>query len=242
MLIPDIPKEPNLALGHKHGHTKRMNRRITEPLIIKPAPPIQPLEILFIRLTPKKAQITDLEIAKELAVVVVTAVVLVQKPVEIRLGVYEFRVRVDEAHGPAPEARETARVVEDVHGEAVLDVVVAHEAEDVVVDVAEVVHVGLDAPVEVEFEEARVPVEETGVPAAHVSVGDHPAFADADGAEVFEGVHEAAFVDPVGEGPVFEGDDFVVAFCGGDVLGCCLWCVSSWLIVVLVKCGKEALP
>jgi len=88
------------------------------------------------------------------------------------------------------------------------------------------VDVWFDAPVEVEFEEARVAVEEAGVPAAHVAVGDHPAFADADGTEVFEGVHEAAFVDPGGEGPVLDGDDFVVAFCGGAVLGSLLWWVS----------------
>lgn len=64
--------------------------------------------------------------------------------------------------------------------------VVAGEAENVVVDVAEEVDVGLDAPVEVVVEEARVAVEEAGVPAAHVPVGYHPAFADADGAKVFE--------------------------------------------------------
>ena len=128
-------------------------------------------------------------------------------------------MRVDEGHCSTPQARETARVVEDVHGEAVLYVIIPHESKHVVVDVAEVVHVGLDAPIEVEFKQARVAVEEPGVPAAHVAVGDHPAFSDADGAKVFEGVHEAAFVDPGREGPMLDWDDFVVAFCRGAVLG-----------------------
>lgn len=49
----------------------------------------------------------------------------------------EFGVCVDEGAGSGPEGGEGAGVVEDVHVEAVFHVVVAHEAEDVVVDVAE---------------------------------------------------------------------------------------------------------
>lgn len=223
MLIPDVPEIPNLALGYEHGHTECVDGRVAETLVVETAAAVQPLEVLLIGLSAEESQVADLEIREELAVVVVPTVEGVQEPVEVRLGVDELRVRVDEAHGAGPEAGEGAGVVEDVHGEAVLDVVVAGEAEDVVVDVAEEVHVGLDAPVKVVVEQPRVLVEEARVPAAHVPVGYHPSLADADGAEIFQRVHEAAFVDPVREGPVVVGYNFVVAFGGGEILRCALF-------------------
>lgn len=81
MLIPHIPKKPNLPLRHKHSHTKRMNRRIPKPLIIKPSSLIQPIEIHFIRLSPEEVQISNLKIGEELAIVVITAVVGVEQPI-----------------------------------------------------------------------------------------------------------------------------------------------------------------
>ena len=51
MLIPHIPEEPDLALRHKHSHTKRMYRRVSKPFVVEPAAAIQPLEVLFIRFT-----------------------------------------------------------------------------------------------------------------------------------------------------------------------------------------------
>lgn len=59
-------------------------------------------------------------------------------------------------------------------------------------------HVRLDSPVPVKLLESGVFVEEATVPSTHVTVADHPSFADADGTEVFEAVHKSSFVDPVG--------------------------------------------
>ena len=55
-------------------------------------------------------------------------------------------------------------------------------------------------------------VEETAIPATHVSVGDHPAFTDPNGAQIFKAIHEAALVDPVGQRPVLFRNELVVAF------------------------------
>jgi len=87
MLIPHVPKKPDLALRHKHGHTKRMYRRISKPLIVEPSASIQPLEVLLIGFTTEEAQIADFEIREELTVVVVAAVERVKQPVQIRLRV-----------------------------------------------------------------------------------------------------------------------------------------------------------
>lgn len=47
---------------------------------------------------------------------------------------------IDERACTRPEGREGASVIEDVHVETVLHVVITHEAEDVVVNVAEKVN------------------------------------------------------------------------------------------------------
>ena len=61
----------------------------------------------------------------------------VQQPIQVGIGVYQLWVGVYERAGTRPQGREGASVVENVHVETVLHVVVAHEAEDVVVNVAE---------------------------------------------------------------------------------------------------------
>lgn len=42
--------------------------------------------------------------------------------------------------GDVPKRRKGACIVQDVHVEAVLEIVVLHEAEDIVVNIAEVMH------------------------------------------------------------------------------------------------------
>lgn len=69
--------------------------------------------------------------------------------------------------------------------------------------------VGLDAPVVVVGREGGVEVEEAGVPATHVSVGEEVAFAYAEGAQVGEGVVVAGAVNVGGRGPVVFGDEVV---------------------------------
>ena len=49
VLVSDIPKEPNLTLGHEHCHTQSMDRRITESLVVKAPSSIQPVKVSFIR-------------------------------------------------------------------------------------------------------------------------------------------------------------------------------------------------
>ena len=76
------------------------------------------------------------------------------------------------------------------------------EGERVIRDVAEEVDSGFDAPVVVVLLEGGMVVEEATVPAAHVAVRQHPAFADTESAEVVETVHVAGSVNPCWGGPV----------------------------------------
>lgn len=137
MLVSDISKEPYLALGHEHGHTQSMYRSISKSLIVKASSSIQPVKVSFIRFAAEEVQISNLKVGEELAIVVISAIVGVKQPVQVGIGVYQLWMGVDERAGARPEGRERAGVIKDIHVEAVLHVVVAHEAEDVVVDVAE---------------------------------------------------------------------------------------------------------
>ena len=139
MLIADIPEEPDLALGHEHGHAQGMDRSIAKSFIVEASASVQPIKVLLVCFASKEVEAANLEIGEELAIVVVAAIARVKQPVEVGVRVDEFRMRVDEGTSPGPERGKGARVVEDIHVEAVLHVVVAHEAEDVVVDVTEIV-------------------------------------------------------------------------------------------------------
>lgn len=74
-----------------------------------------------------------------MAVVVFTAGLGVDEPCWIGFGMDEVWVGGCEVFGFGPEGGKGAGVVEDVHIEAVFEVVVLHETEDVVIDVTEVV-------------------------------------------------------------------------------------------------------
>jgi len=183
MLIADVAKIPHLvSAAREHGHGQRVDGRIAEPLVVE-AGDVRAVEVREVRrvgLGAEEVQVADLEVGEELAVVVLAAVAgVVDEPAQVGVGVHEVGPPRHKLTRASPQAGETARVVEDVHVEAVGDAVVAHEPERVVRDVAEEVHVGLDAPVVRVRGERGVLVEEAAVPAAHVAVGEEISLADA---------------------------------------------------------------
>lgn len=137
MLISYIPKEPYLALWHEHGHTQSMYWRISKSFVVEASSSIQPIKVSFIRLAAKEIKVSNLEVREELAIVVVSAIVGVKQPVQVGIRMYQLRMRIDERAGARPKRRKGASVVENVHVETVLDVVIAHKAEHVVVNIAE---------------------------------------------------------------------------------------------------------
>ena len=70
-----------------------------------------------------------------------------------------------------PQGGNALRCVVEVDGETVGFIVVLHPAENVIVDVAEEMDFGLDAPVVADVFEGGVFVEHAAVPAAHLVVG-----------------------------------------------------------------------
>ena len=119
-----------------------------------------------------------------------------------------FRVSGEELQRLGPKGRDALWGIVEVDGEAVGFVTVGHVAEDVVVDVAEKVHLRLDAPVVAHVGEGGVAVEEARVPAAHLVIGDEISVLDALLLEDFSGFGEEVFVNPRGDGPMFFWDRF----------------------------------
>lgn len=78
-------------------------------------------------------------------------------------------------------------------------------------DIAGLSHVRLNAPVPVKVLQSGVFVEKAAVPPTHMTVTYHPAFADPDSSQVFQTVHESAFIDPCRQGPVLLRYDLVIA-------------------------------
>lgn len=216
----------NLALILKQPQRDRMHGGIPPPLVKEPPRPIQMVEIILVRPAAPKLHVGDLEVAPEMTgrvtvglFVVLGPALLVLQPGAGAVG-WRFqvlRVGLGEAHRLGPEGRHGFGVVVEVDGEAVGFVAVVHVAEDVVVDVAEEMHLGFDAPVIADVFQCRVVVEDAAVPAAHLVVGDQVAVLGAFVGEDLAAFAHEVLVDPGGDGPVFWRDDFVVA--GGAGFG-----------------------
>jgi len=142
ILTPDISQEPHLPLGQEHGRAERTHGRIPRELVEEPPAAVQPLKVPPVLLPAEEVQVPDLDVRRELALVVVAGLgfPIQEEPVEVRFGVDEFGMDVHEGPGAPQEGRGGACVVAQdfVHAGAVavFHAVVAHEAEDVIVDVA----------------------------------------------------------------------------------------------------------
>ena len=96
MLVPNISKEPNLALRDKHGHAQCMNGSIPESLVIEASSPIQPVKVFLIGNSSEEVQVANFKIREELAIVVISAIMRIEKPVEVGVRMDEVWVSVDE--------------------------------------------------------------------------------------------------------------------------------------------------
>lgn len=114
-----------------------------------------------------------------------------------------------------PQARHALGRVVQVDGEAVSLVVILHEAEHVVVNVAEKVHIGLDAPIVLGVLQRRVVWENAGVPAAHLVVGYLVGILHAILAQNLDRLVVEVLVDPRRRCPVLAGYLFKEDFCVG---------------------------
>lgn len=164
---------------------------------------IQMLKIIFISFASPKFHVCDFKITPEVAGRVSIGLFVMSRPPGAVFQPFSCIVRVlifwvssQKFHCLRPEGLDAFWGVVQVYGEAVCFVVVFHVAENIVVYVAEKVDFGLHAPVVFCMGEGGVFVEETGVPTAHLMVGNEISILNAFLFEDLSGFSKEVFVDP----------------------------------------------
>ena len=146
-------------------------------------------------------KVADLEVGPEVAVVVgLTAVVTKELHAVVLDNV--LGVVLGEVLGGVPEGGNGLDVFVKTESEAVLLLVVGHELERVVVDVAVQLDAGLDAPVPLVVEHQGVAEEEAGFVTAHVPVADGVAVDDLLLLHLLADPGGLVLVNPFGERPM----------------------------------------
>lgn len=156
-----------------------MNRRIPPSFIEESTSTIQMVEVVLIGLTPPEIHVSDFEITPEMAGGISVCLFVMNRsplcvcyPVHGIVGVKGLGVLGEELGRFGPQGRDGLRSVIERDGEAVSLVVIVHVTEDIVVDVAEEVHIWFDPPVVLRVLQGRVLVEKSAIPPAHLVVRD----------------------------------------------------------------------
>lgn len=151
----------------------------------------------------------------EMAVVVGVATVVTQETHRVALDDV-LGVILHELLRAVPEGGDGLDVFVEAEHEAVLLLILGHEAEGVVVDVAEELDARLDAPVPLVVHHQWLAEEEAGLEAAHVAVADGVAVDDLALGHVLADLLRLVLVDEIREGPVLLGDLAVVRLSGDE--------------------------
>ena len=189
-----------------------MHRRITPSFVKEPTGTIQVLEVGFILFTPEEIQVTDFKVGPEVAGGVTIGIpgvirseLVVRQPFHHVILGNVGRVCGNELLSFGPEIRDTLRCIEQVDSKAVSDVVVLHVPENIVVDIAEKLNLGLHAPVVAEVVEDRMLVKHSTVPSAHQMIGHLVTILDALLLQHLRRLVEGIHVDPVRNRPMLLG-------------------------------------
>ena len=170
----------DLALILKQPQRNAMHRRIPPPLVEETTGSIQVLEVVFIGFGTPKLHVRNLEIAPKMTRAVPVRFDIVFRP---SLAIYHplsrtilvqvFWMCRHELFSLWPQGWYGLRRIVKVDRKAVGLVVVAHPAENIVVNIAEEVYFRLHAPIVTDILKGRVFVEHATIPTAHLMVRYH---------------------------------------------------------------------
>ena len=130
-----------------------------------------------------------------------------------------LRVLLHELLRALPQSRNCRLILVQTQDEAVLLVVVGHELEGVVVDVAVELDARLHTPVPLVLLHERVLEEEPGFISTHVTIADGISIDDLGLGHVFSRLPRTVLVDPFGERPVLLGNLAVSGVARGQSSG-----------------------
>lgn len=238
----------------KQSESDTVNRCVAPSFVEESARAVEVVEIIFVGLAPPEAHIGNLEVTPEVAGRVAVCLPVVFRPADgvrqPRHGavlVKVLRVVRHELDRLGPERRDRGWGVVQVDGEAVRLVVVLHEPENIVVDVAEEVHLWLDPPVVLSGGEGRMFVEHAAIPTTHLVVGHLTGVLDFVLFQNLDGFLVDVVVDPRWFLPVLLRDDLVSALSLG---GCACLLLElfgkgnivekgPWVVELVVPCPLE---
>lgn len=148
----DLPM--HIVRVREETDTERVYRRITPSLIEETTSIIQVLEVSLVFLTTEKIQVTNLEVRPEVTGGVSIAALsmfgprlVIGDPIQHVVVAQVGGVCGQESASLGPEGGDRLRSIVEADGETIGLVVILHVAEHIVVDIAEELDVGLDAPV-----------------------------------------------------------------------------------------------
>lgn len=189
---------------------------VAPALVEETARSVEMLEVCLVLLRTPEVHIRDLEIAPEMTGRITVSLVIVHRPsLLVSQPVKRVRLRErmfvvgQEIEGFRPETCNRLWTVVQSDREAVGFVVIAHVAEDIVVNIAEEMHVRLHTPVVLHVEQSRVLVEHAAIPAAHLVVALHACVLHALIGEQLRALLHHISVDPRWDLPVLFWDDLV---------------------------------
>lgn len=169
----------NLARVFEETQGNTVNRCVAPTLVEKATGTVQVVEIILVRLAAPEVHIANLKVAPKVACRITVGILcvvgtagLVRQPIHGAVLVHVLGVLGQELFGFGPQSSDGSWGVVQVDGEAVRLVVIVHVAENVIVDIAKEVNIGLDAPVVLRVGQGRVLVEHAAVPPAHLVVRD----------------------------------------------------------------------
>lgn len=229
MEVGNIVEKVDLLLGQHQTGSDRVHRRIAPALVKETAILVERLEVVEVSLGAEPSETANFKVgplerdvsmrclqiemkkgnAYKVAFVVGLAAVVAEEAHGVALGNVLWVV-LDKLLDAIPESGDGLDVLVQAKNEAVLLVVLVHEAEGVVVDVAEQLDAGLHTPVVVVVEHELLSEEETGLKSAHVAVADAVAIDDLFGSHVLAHLLGLLLVDVRRERPMLLGNQAVV--------------------------------
>jgi len=214
VVVGDVVEEVNFFLLQHEGRGDGVYRRISPTFVEETAGVVERGEVINVGLRAEPVEVSNLKIGPEVAVVVGLSVIVAEPFHRVAVD-NVLRVDGAEVLDSIPEGGNGLDIFVQAEDEAVLFLVVGHELERVVVDVAIKLDAGLNAPVPLVIEHQRVAEEEAGFITTHVPVADGVAVDDLLLLHLLAHLGGTVLVDEVGEGPVLRGD-LAVLGCARD--------------------------
>lgn len=156
-----------------------------------------------------------------------------------------LRMILHEGFRAVPEGGDGVAILVQTKDKAVFLLLLCHQAERVVVDVAEQLDGGLHTPVVLIVEHELLAKEETRLEATHVTITLGVAVDDLASLHVLSDLLCLILVDPLGVGPVLLRNQAVVGGAGNERGGDLLEGLVEWLVVqedpVVVEAAVEAI-